>query len=68
MNVKLEHDNYIIILLKDVEYKVDTRKLEAVLSMLENRKVIIKSSNEVSELLSKYKLYDKDFLENINKL
>ena len=68
MNVKLKHDDYTIISFKNNEYKINTRKLEAVFSLLENKNVVIKSYKQLSELLNKYKLYDKDFLENVNNL
>ncbi len=60
--------DFIIISFKNIDYKINTKKLEAVLSYLENRNIVIQNKKQVSELLEKYKLYDEGFLENINKI
>ncbi|MBR2069583.1 MAG: hypothetical protein IJ877_07480 [Candidatus Gastranaerophilales bacterium] len=61
-------DDYIIIPFKGVKYNINVKKLELVLSKLENKEVILTNNNDVKELLRKYKLYDEYFLENINKI
>lgn len=64
----MKTDDFIIISFKGVEYKINSNKLQIVLSFLENKKIIIKNDKQVSELLEKYSLYDEDFLERVNKI
>ena len=58
----------IIIAFKGIEYKINVDKLEYALSILENKKIIIRNDKQVRELLLKYKLYDEAFLKNINSI
>ena len=59
---------YIIITYNNLDYKINIRKLEAVLSILEQKEIRIKSDKDCKMLLRKYKLYDEGFFENINKI
>ena len=68
MKAELKNDNFISILYEGIEYRINIKKLEAVFSLLENKQILIKSNEQVSELLTKYKLYDKSFFENVNKI
>ena len=60
--------DFIIVSFKGIEYKININKLQDVLSFLENKKVVIKNNKQLSELLEKYSLYDKDFLERVNRI
>ncbi len=60
--------DFIMISFKGTNYKISIEKLQAVFSVLENRKIVIKSEEQAKKYMDKYKLYDKDFLEKINKI
>ena len=66
--IAMKVDKYIVIPFEGKNYNVDCEKLEAVLSFLENKEVIIESDEQLSELLKKYDLYNDVFLKNINNL
>ena len=60
--------DFIIVSFDGVDYKISITKLQKVFSVLENRKIIIKSEKEVKNYMKKYTLYDEDFLKKINKI
>lgn len=60
--------DFIIISFKGVDYKINIKKLQIVFSVLESRKTVLKSEAQIKDLLKKYKLYDKGFFENVNKI
>ena len=62
------NEEYIIVPYNNHDYKLNIRKLEAVLSILEQKEVCIKSDKDCRLFLKKYKLYDEGFFENINKI
>ena len=64
----MKTDGFVIIAFNGVSYKIKKDKLQMVFSILENRKTVIKNDKQVSELLEKYQLYDKDFLERVNNI
>jgi len=53
------------ILFKNKIYKIKKEKLLQTLSKLNNKSI---KEDEITTLMQKYKLYDEDFLENINKI
>ncbi len=59
---------FIVISFKGVDYKINIKKLQIVFSVLESRKTVLKSEAQIKDLLKKYKLYDKGFFENVNKI
>ena len=59
---------FIVVNFKGEEYKIDIYKLEIVLSVLAKKPIKITSEKLLNKYLKSYKLYNKDFLENINKI
>ncbi len=59
---------YIVISYNNLDYKINIKKLEAVLSILEQKEVRIRSDKDCKMFLRKYKLYDEGFFENINNI
>ncbi len=62
------NEEYIIVPYNHSDYKINVKKLEAVLSILEQKVVKIKSDKDCKLFLRKYKLYDEGFFKNINKI
>ncbi len=50
------------------DYEIDKNKLLYVLSALENKEITNCTKNQISELMTKYDLFDENFLKHINKL
>lgn len=55
--IKIKYENKI--------YQIEKEKLIFILEKLNNEKI---KENEIEKYLEKFKLYDKYFLENINKI
>lgn len=63
ITIKLENDNTL------KNYEVELEKLLYILSKLENNKTLkFESLAQIEKLIDKYKLYDEDFLSNINNI
>lgn len=63
ITIKLENDNTL------KNYEVELEKLLYILSRLENNKTLkFESLAQIEKLIDKYKLYDEDFLSNINNI
>ena len=61
-------DDVIILSFDEKEYKIDLKKLTAILSYLEGRKIVYESKEQIERYLEKYFLYDDVFLSNVNRL
>ena len=51
---------------KNTSYVINTKKLNSVISLLENKTVELKSIKEAEFYMKKYGLFDSTFLENIS--
>jgi hypothetical protein len=66
--IKKLNSKSVLVSLNNIDYKIDVKKLQIALSVLEDKKIIITDEKTLDRLLSKYFLYDDLFLRKINDI